>query len=50
MSKKGKESFYEQYGFVQRPNSTMGHGMVIPNFLPNQSLYLVPISRNSNGN
>lgn len=35
MSKKGKESFYERYGFVRRPNKTMGHGMVIPNFTLN---------------
>lgn len=30
MSKKGKESFYEHFGFVKRPNSSMGCGMVIP--------------------
>ncbi len=33
MSKKGKEPFYEHFGFVKRPNDTMGNGMVIPNFL-----------------
>ena len=30
MSKKGKEAFYENFGFVKRPNSSMGCGMVIP--------------------
>ncbi|MCL1878899.1 MAG: GNAT family N-acetyltransferase [Defluviitaleaceae bacterium] len=29
MSKKGKEEFYEKYGFVQRPNETDGCGMVV---------------------
>lgn len=32
MSKKGKEKFYESFGFVKRPSSTMGNGMVIPHF------------------
>lgn len=32
MSKKGKETFYEHFGFVKRPNSSMGCGMVIPRF------------------
>lgn len=36
MSKKGKEAFYELFGFVKRPNDKMGNGMVIPNFPPNQ--------------
>lgn len=38
MSKKGKEEFYERFGFVKRPNDIMGNGMVIPNFLPNNHL------------
>lgn len=29
MAARGKERFYEQYGFVQRPNPTMGCGMTI---------------------
>jgi GNAT superfamily N-acetyltransferase len=29
MSARGKESFYERYGFVQRPNDKMGCGMTI---------------------
>ena len=27
MSEKGKESFYKQFGFTQRPNETLGSGM-----------------------
>jgi len=34
MSKKDKEYFYEKFGFVSRPNNTMGCGMIIPNFRP----------------
>jgi GNAT superfamily N-acetyltransferase len=34
MSRKGVEGFYEKYQFVSRPNNTMGHGMVVPNFSP----------------
>ncbi|MBN1429804.1 MAG: GNAT family N-acetyltransferase [Anaerolineae bacterium] len=29
MAAKGRESFYEQYGFVQRPNDRLGCGMTI---------------------
>ncbi len=32
MSKKGKEEFYENFGFIKRPNDIMGNGMVIPHF------------------
>ena len=28
MSAKGKESFYEQFGFIKRPNDTYGCGMI----------------------
>lgn len=28
MSAKGKESFYEQFGFIRRPNDTYGSGMI----------------------
>lgn len=31
MSAKGTEKFYEKLGFVQRPNNTMGSGMVLLN-------------------
>lgn len=34
MSKKGKEEFYENFGFIKRPNDIMGNGMVIPHFEP----------------
>ncbi len=34
MSKKGKEGFYENFGFIKRPNDIMGNGMVIPHFEP----------------
>jgi GNAT superfamily N-acetyltransferase len=34
MSKKSKVTFYQKYGFVSRPNETMGPGMVIPDFDP----------------
>jgi len=34
MSRKGSEEFYEKYQFVSRPNETMGHGMILPNFSP----------------
>ena len=27
MSKKGKEGFYESFGFVSRPNENFGNGM-----------------------
>ena len=29
MSARGKESFYERYGFVQRPNDRLGCGMTL---------------------
>ena len=29
MSAKGKEQFYERYGFVRRPNDRLGCGMII---------------------
>jgi ribosomal protein S18 acetylase RimI-like enzyme len=29
MSAKGKESFYERYGFVRRPNEQLGSGMTL---------------------
>lgn len=29
MSAKGKEAFYEKYGFEKRPNENRGHGMVV---------------------
>lgn len=29
MSARGKESFYQRYGFVQRPNDRLGCGMTI---------------------
>jgi len=29
MSTKGKESFYEKFGFMRRPNETMGSGMIM---------------------
>jgi hypothetical protein len=29
MAAKGKEPFYERYGFVQRPNERLGAGMII---------------------
>lgn len=31
MSKIGKSSFYEKYGFIPRPNEKMGPGMVLHN-------------------
>lgn len=34
MSKKGKEEFYENFGFIKRPNDIMGNGMVLPHFAP----------------
>ena len=34
MSKKGKEEFYENFGFIKRPNDIMGNGMVLPHFDP----------------
>lgn len=27
LSAKGKEDFYSQYGYIQRPNATLGNGM-----------------------
>jgi ribosomal protein S18 acetylase RimI-like enzyme len=27
LASQGKESFYARYGYVQRPNNTLGHGM-----------------------
>lgn len=32
MAAKGKESFYKKYGFIERPNDTLGAGMVKPFF------------------
>ncbi|GIM30564.1 hypothetical protein CPJCM30710_32300 [Clostridium polyendosporum] len=28
MSPKGKEAFYEKFGFWKRPNENFGHGMI----------------------
>lgn len=27
LASQGKESFYERYGYIQRPNNSLGHGM-----------------------
>lgn len=34
MCKKGMSRFYEQYGFISRPNEQLGPGMVLRNFDP----------------
>ena len=34
MCRIGVSGFYEQFGFVSRPNEIMGPGMVYPNFTP----------------
>lgn len=38
MSKIGKSSFYEKYGFISRPNKKMGPGMVLQNLETNNKL------------